>query len=87
MTLSAQFALGRIFEQQGKISEAIKNYQQVARLAPNTTLGHQGALKNAELSANLAPKAAITSAISSAMKAAASNTAVKVPVPATPVAK
>jgi predicted negative regulator of RcsB-dependent stress response len=94
VTISAQFALGRIFEQQGKISEAIKNYQQVFRMARDTTLGFKSMLKNAELSANLAAKNALSSAITSALKptgskAAASNSAVKVPLtaPALPAAK
>ena len=61
-TLSAQFALGRIMEGQGKISEALKYYQPLARSVPNTTLGHQAALKAAELNANLAAKTTVTAA-------------------------
>jgi tetratricopeptide (TPR) repeat protein len=65
--ISAQFALGRINERLGKTPEAIRYYQQVARGVPGSVLGHEAAVKIAELNAAMPPKA---------MPAAASATSV-----------
>jgi TolA-binding protein len=47
--MSAKYALAQIKERQGKISDAQKLYEDVARSFPNSSLGSEAALRAAEL--------------------------------------
>jgi predicted negative regulator of RcsB-dependent stress response len=71
--ISANFALGRINERQGKTAEAIKYYQQVARSASRTTLGQEAGVKIAELTAAMPPKVVSSSSTAPADLAAKLN--------------
>jgi predicted TPR repeat methyltransferase len=61
---AANFALGRIDEQQGKSAEALNFYTEVARANPEGTLGSEAALRVMELKSKL-PIAAAPAAQSS----------------------
>ena len=60
--ISAKFAVGRIYEQQGKIPEAIRYYDEVSRSVSGSTLGQQAMLKSMELKATLPAPAQATAA-------------------------
>lgn len=47
--ISAKFAIARIYEKQGKLTDAIRYYDEVARSASGSTLGQQASLKSVEL--------------------------------------
>jgi len=50
---AAKFALARIDEQQGRISEAMNTYEEVARANPSGTLGSEAAMRLMELKAKI----------------------------------
>lgn len=60
--LPAKFALGRIAEQQGKLSEAMNYYSDVAHLNPNCAIGNEAGIRAAELKSKAAAAKPVTSA-------------------------
>jgi len=61
--LPAEFALGRIAEQQNKLTEAVSHFEKVARAALGGSLAQEAAMRESEIKTKIAaaaPKPAMT---------------------------
>jgi predicted negative regulator of RcsB-dependent stress response len=78
---SAQFALGRIAEQQNKLAEAEKHYEDAAGSRLGGTVSQEAAMRAAEIKPKLAAAAPKTTAATTAPKAATAPAAMPLTTP------